>query len=395
MTQEERIRAVIDCGFTERQARFLVLVMRHSGVCVPRQYADFAGIANGGRRCHAFFDKLVRRGYAHDIRCLHNRAGVYHVHHRALYFVIGGGSSRYRRPVSPRLALERLMLLDAVLAVPDVEWLTTAAEKAACLERLRANTNVDAPQSPSADGAPATTPWLPSAFPIGIAPDGRVVLLYLASEPATEGFRSFLQTHAALLRVAPSWTLRLVFPRPLDHAYDAYQAVVHEELESPLHSATIAELRWYFEHRRKAAREPMHPQTQGFLDEGAKVFGVPRFTTMYQRWLRHGNAVFEGPSSPAIAEALSTGRGRVESVVLPRVYRHLAPLVTDTPARPEPIERGLRRGPARETTRRHALNPRPQPPAEGTRLSVSEQRACDWHRLDEFYKAEKAQGLTP
>jgi hypothetical protein len=63
MTQEERIRAVIDCGFTERQARFLVLLMRHGGVCIPRQYASFAGIANGGRRCNAFFDRLVRRGY--------------------------------------------------------------------------------------------------------------------------------------------------------------------------------------------------------------------------------------------------------------------------------------------------------------------------------------------
>ena len=37
MTQEERIRAVIDCGLTERQARFLLLVMRHGGVCIPRQ----------------------------------------------------------------------------------------------------------------------------------------------------------------------------------------------------------------------------------------------------------------------------------------------------------------------------------------------------------------------
>src|SRR3989442_12816627 len=58
MTQEERIWAVIDCGFTERQARFLVLVMRHGGVCIPRQYASFARIANGSRRCNAFFDRL-------------------------------------------------------------------------------------------------------------------------------------------------------------------------------------------------------------------------------------------------------------------------------------------------------------------------------------------------
>jgi hypothetical protein len=143
MTQEERIRAVIDCGFTERQARFLVRVMRHGGVCIPRQYASFAGIANGGRRCNVFFDKLVKRGYAHEIRCVHNRARVYHVHHKPLYFLIGETSSRYRRPVSPRVAVERLMLLDAVLAVGDVEWLTTAAEKAAYLEGLKAKATDD------------------------------------------------------------------------------------------------------------------------------------------------------------------------------------------------------------------------------------------------------------
>jgi hypothetical protein len=87
MTQGERIQAVVDCGFTERQAGFLVLVMRQAGVCVPRQYADFAGIANGSRRCDAFFDRFVRRGYVHEIRCVHNRARVYHVHHKPLYFV--------------------------------------------------------------------------------------------------------------------------------------------------------------------------------------------------------------------------------------------------------------------------------------------------------------------
>jgi hypothetical protein len=55
-----------------------------------------------------------------------------------------------------------------------------------------------------------------------------------------------------------------------------------------LHSATIGELEWYFEHRLKAARgEPLHPMTQGFLRKGAEVFGAPRFTAMYQRWLKH------------------------------------------------------------------------------------------------------------
>jgi hypothetical protein len=41
MTTHDRIQPVVEFGFTERQARFLVLVMRHAGVCVPRQYARF------------------------------------------------------------------------------------------------------------------------------------------------------------------------------------------------------------------------------------------------------------------------------------------------------------------------------------------------------------------
>jgi hypothetical protein len=62
--------------FTKRQARFLVLVMRHAGLCVKRQYAAFAGIANGGERCNAFFDKLVSRGFPTRVECIHNRAYV-------------------------------------------------------------------------------------------------------------------------------------------------------------------------------------------------------------------------------------------------------------------------------------------------------------------------------
>jgi hypothetical protein len=63
MTDAGRITAVRDFGFTERQARFLVLVLEHSGVCLPRQYRAFAGIAHG-RQTHGFFDNLVRGGFA-------------------------------------------------------------------------------------------------------------------------------------------------------------------------------------------------------------------------------------------------------------------------------------------------------------------------------------------
>ena len=139
----------------------------------------------------------------------------------------------------------------------------------------------------------------------------------------------------------------------------------------------------------------MHPQTQGFLKKGYEVFGTPRFTAMYQRWLKHGDAVFEGPSSPAMADVLNTGQGRVEAVVLRHAYRHLSPLVADTPARPEPVDEGLRRGPRGGPQRSHAVNPRPQPPRHEPALSISEQLEREWRERMEIYKAQKAQAVTP
>jgi len=82
MTTDERVQAVVGFGFTERQARFPMLVMRHAGVCVPRQYARCAGVAYGAK-CNAFFSKLVRHGCAVVSDCVHNRARLYPTELRA------------------------------------------------------------------------------------------------------------------------------------------------------------------------------------------------------------------------------------------------------------------------------------------------------------------------
>ncbi len=353
MTLDERIQAVVDFRFTERQARFLVLVMRHAGVCVPRQYASFAGIANGGRRCNAFFDRLVRRGYAVASNCVHNRARLYHLHSKRLYYAIGEPKSRYRRPVPARGAVQRLMLLDAVLASPDLNWLTSASETLTYQPTLTGSTPAGHAQN-LAEPMSERRCVGSDRFPIGIDSNGQAVLVYLATEPSTDGLRTFLQDNAKLLRAVSAWTIRLVFPRPLDRFYDGYQTVIREELESPVHPATINELKWYFDNRRKASQGPVHPQTQGFLDVGAKVFGSPRFTLLYRRWLKYGDAVFEAVFSSVIADALAAGTGRVECIILPHNYRHLSPLVTQ-PSVTVGVEKGATRG--------DTSLARPQPPS--------------------------------
>jgi hypothetical protein len=61
-----RTQAVAAFGFTERQARFLVMVMLHGGVFVERQYCAFAGVVHG-QKTHDFLERLTTRGMAKAI----------------------------------------------------------------------------------------------------------------------------------------------------------------------------------------------------------------------------------------------------------------------------------------------------------------------------------------
>ena len=70
MNLEHAIHTITKRGFTDRQALFLILVARHSGVCVMRQYSTFAGIVFG-QKTRKFFDKLVRLGFAATYDCAH------------------------------------------------------------------------------------------------------------------------------------------------------------------------------------------------------------------------------------------------------------------------------------------------------------------------------------
>ena len=126
---EERTEAVSAFGFTERQACFLVEVLIHSGVFVERQYCAFAGITHG-QKTHDFLRRLVERGYARPIQtgALH-RGRLFHVHHKPLYAAIGQGDNRHRKPTALGRMVERLMVLDAVLADRTFTWLGTEVDK--------------------------------------------------------------------------------------------------------------------------------------------------------------------------------------------------------------------------------------------------------------------------
>jgi len=140
-------------------------------------------------------------------------------------------------------------------------------------------------------GCPNLANQFPGTFPIGVDRSSHVVLLYLVTVPWTDDFRTFLVGHTALLSVTRAWTLRLVFPQPLRRAMAAYQTVVHEELESPLHEDAIQDLKRYFFHRRRGTDLNAIPEAlRVFVVRCSELFGGPRFAYLYKRWLTEEDA---------------------------------------------------------------------------------------------------------
>ncbi len=332
MTFDERAAALTTKGFTDRQARFLVTVMLHSGVCMDRQYCAFAGIRHG-QKTSDFFDGLVRQRAATIYRCAHGRARIFHVHRRSLYEAIGEPDSRLRRPTPIARAVERLMVLDTVLASSDMTWLATERDKLAHFSLLL-KSRVDReelPQLTFGRGAAKTIRYFPDRQPIGVAADGRThVFTYLVNRDVPVDFRPFLRRHAALLRGLPRWTVRLLVPRHLQEAVSLYEAACREEFASPLRLSTADELRWYFEHRRRLAEgtRGSNGHDEARYARARDAFGAPRYRVLYRCWLQHGASALNDVVSPVLADAIARGTGRLETCELSHPYLHLAPLVT-------------------------------------------------------------------
>lgn len=326
MTGAERVQAVKALGFLERHARFVVTVLLHAGVCLGRQYCAFASIRRG-QVVHDFFTDLVARGFATAYPRAHGSTHIYHLHGKKLYAAVGEPNSRFRRPTPLARAVERLMVLDAVLASPDLTWLATEQEKVSHFTR---KTRLQARELPHlAFGTPpkTTVRYFPDKLPIGLDTGGWTpTFLYLVTRRLPIDFRAFLHRHAELLRASPTWTIRLLVPRHLAGAIPRYQAALRDELATPLQSATLDELRWFFEQRRQSVAAPAVVADARFR-RAQEAFASPRFRVLYRRWVQVGDSALHATLSPVLAEALARRSGQLECHVLPHPYQHLVSLV--------------------------------------------------------------------
>ena len=325
----ERTEAVSAFGFTDRQARFLVDVLVHSGVFVGRQYCAFAGITHG-QKTTDFLRRLVERGYARPVQvgALH-RGRVFHVHHKPLYAAIGQTDNRHRKPMVLGRMVERLMVLDAVLADRDFAWLGTEFDKRSYFMRLlQGRVEVqEFPRLTFGSGPTSRHRYFPDKLPIGIESSRTEhVFLYLVTSAVPMDFRLFLLRHAEVLRPLIRWTIRVLVPEPFARAIRLFGHAAREALATPIEPSTAEGLRWFFAERQRRQQSPAERPDERFRS-ASLAYRAPRFRALFRRWQDDGDLAIWAAQSAVLRDALQRGAGRVEFVRLTRQYLHLAPLV--------------------------------------------------------------------
>jgi hypothetical protein len=216
------------------------------------------------------------------------------------------------------------MVLDAIVEDPDLVWLGTADEKAAHLLAITRIEQADLPHVTVGDGAARTVRYFPDRLPIGIHLAGRGVVVYVVTDPWLDEFRVFLERHAALLRVLPAWTLRIVVPPHFPDIAQRSKQVVWNQLLTPLRTDLLDELRWYFEQVRSHPTPSRSDDLDGRFYRARDAFSAPRFKALYKVWKQDGEPALARAGSRAISESVEAGTGRVETVELGHRYGHLS-----------------------------------------------------------------------
>jgi hypothetical protein len=338
-----RVGTLMRFGFTERQARFLVHVLVFSGVFLERQYRAFTGLAHG-QKTHNFLAKLVSEGYATPIvpGAVH-RGRLYHVQYKPLYEAIGEANNRHRKPASLGRFVERLMLLDAVLADRQYGWLGTEQDKRTYFREALDTELFDDwyPHLTFGNGPEKTARFFPEKMPIGVPLSGqrRHVFLYLATREVPADFRVFLLRHADLLKWVDEWTIRVLLPRRIRKAAALYRYAVRDAFMMPLEPRDVNELDWYFRARRGELVCPS-PDCDLDLTTAARKFGAARFGALYRVWQQRGVDALHAVQMSTLRDQLHRGEGRVEFAELPHQYLQLAPLVGTSNA----VDSGLHEG---------------------------------------------------
>ena len=326
MTFDERVKALASLGFSERQTRFITLVVLHSGFCLRRHYAAFAGLRYGAG-VRDFLDRLVARRLARRFNFRRDRGHVYHFHNSSIYSAIGQDDNRNRRRTSPALIARKLMLLDFVLLHQDTDWLATEADKVQLFTRRFGVSREELPRrvyAPKQPGISSTDRYFVDKLPIGLTGEPAVPsFVLLATDARGQAFGHFLQDHAALLDRLPAWRIVAVAPRHIPGLPACER--VFREFDSRRSGVgdLVPELDAHFTMRSRIDRDGLGHLPVRQIDrfrETRDRFAKDKLDSLFELWKTEGPAILRTPLAARLLGLPIRSRGSLATFQLPIRY---------------------------------------------------------------------------
>jgi hypothetical protein len=319
VTFAERVAALEPLGFSERQTQFVVTVALHSGFCLRRHYAAFAGLEYGAG-VRDFLDRLVARRLARRSQFRPDRGHVYHLHHAGIYTAIHQDDNRNRRRTSPALIARKLMLLDYVLTEPLADWYATEPDKVALFTTRFGIEATDFPQRvylARRYDEPNTARYFIHKLPILLTGKPPVVsFVCLVTDTTGHALGQFLQDHLRILNRLPNWRIVAVAPREvrgLPACTIALQRFA-DDLQESRAAGEVAALQTYFDTRDRIERNDITSLGSKELNQWhnfRRRFAAPEFYELFPRWKAAGSAALRDRGGAPFLTALTTGRGQL------------------------------------------------------------------------------------
>jgi hypothetical protein len=318
LTNEERIRALRQHGYTEREAQFLCLAALHSGYFLRRQYAQFLGKEARGSMT-TLIEKLFANSHAVAAACDRN-THLYHLCTRPFYAALGQEDNRNRRQRECLSIKNKLMGLDFVLAHPNNTFLATEQEKTQHFAHALgiAEAKLPARTYRSAPGAP-TTRYFVEKYPIFLPTNaaGTTVTSFCFIDEGlvtSSHFETFLEQYGRLFSALPAFHLVYVADRsaPFRWAENVFQEYAAKWVNGKgPNDPRIKRLTHYFALRRQYEAKDF----AGFdrvkliqLRNDQAEFSKPEHDELYELWKAGGDIAvrqFLDPESAVPAPQVS------------------------------------------------------------------------------------------
>jgi hypothetical protein len=284
----ERLDNLIRLGYTSEEARFLYLVMTHSGYFTHRQFLDFSG-TKPGKHSQKFLSKLLAHKHA-TFHTYQSSGRVYHIFSRKVFNGIGRDDLRTRRKHQLDYVKTRIVTLDFVLSNLGCEYLETETEKVPFFEtRLKLDRDLLPSKiySSKVSGS-QTVRYFVDRFPMflkdrsGASPV--VAFTYIDAGFATlQGFVTHLEAYRGLLRSVPQYEFIYVAPtdRFFKRAESEFSRIVLGQARIPSND----ELLRYFQLRKRwEGGERVAAADVVMLNGAKRELADETLESQYEKW---------------------------------------------------------------------------------------------------------------